>query len=565
MAEFPESVDVVIVGAGPVGVLLAYQFARFGCRPFIIEQEDKTLLDPYGRACTLWPRTIELLDQLDLAERLLQAGVITRTSLHFHELGTPSKGRLDVWKPDGQARWFSFVVASLTEFNATCRRHILQICRLIEEEFTLALEEYGHELRMRHAIESFTIGEEAGNEYPIRVHVRDLAHDRVTQIKTRYLIGADGGKSTVRKLASISFDGENTSKRWIRMDARVKTNMPNPRSLNSIASRSHGQILWCPNDNGLTRIGYVFSPALLEKYGGVEGVTLEVAIEEAKEALQPFEVEFESVEWFTIYGIGQRIAGRFSNEGNRVFLAGDACHTHSSGSAQGLNTGIHDAVNLAWKLALHIRGIAQDSLLASYDEERRPVVQQVIDNDKTISMLISGEYPPRFQGRTESTRDILTEWFDDMNMQAFTLGLVPNLINREANGPSRATVNPGERGPDVYLTSIGYESVLHEEWAEARLTTYYYAELSFPAQAFKWFTIPSVAGNGGQEVLGTIPKGKVYFDEGVKAHEIYGVDIYKGAVVVFRPDGWVGTVVELNENGVDGLIAYFDLILKQGK
>jgi phenol 2-monooxygenase (NADPH) len=85
------------------------------------------------------------------------------------------------------------------------------------------------------------------------------------------------------------------------MDARVKTNMPNPRSLNSIASRSHGQILWCPNDNGLTRIGYVFSQALLEKYGGVEGVTLEVAMEEAKEALQPFEVDFESVEWFTIY------------------------------------------------------------------------------------------------------------------------------------------------------------------------------------------------------------------------------------------------------------------------
>lgn len=85
------------------------------------------------------------------------------------------------------------------------------------------------------------------------------------------------------------------------MDARVKTNMPNPRCLNSIDSKSHGQILWCPIDSGLVRIGYVFSQALLEKYGGVEGVTQEVAVKEAIQALQPFEVEFLEVDWFTIY------------------------------------------------------------------------------------------------------------------------------------------------------------------------------------------------------------------------------------------------------------------------
>jgi len=85
------------------------------------------------------------------------------------------------------------------------------------------------------------------------------------------------------------------------MDAVVKTNMPNPRNLNSIDSASHGQILWCPSDSGLTRIGYVFSQKLLEKYGGEEGVTVEVAMEEAKEALSPFELEFERVDWFTIY------------------------------------------------------------------------------------------------------------------------------------------------------------------------------------------------------------------------------------------------------------------------
>ncbi|EEB95644.1 hypothetical protein MPER_05349, partial [Moniliophthora perniciosa FA553] len=210
--------------------------------------------------------------------------------------------------------------------------------KLTEDQCTVSFDEHGFNIHMRHAIESYTLNEATIDEYPIRVQIKDLTHDRVVQVKTRYLIGADGGKSTVRKLVKIPFDGEHTKNRWIRMDAKVKTNMPNPRCLNSIDSRSHGQILWCPTDNGLTRIGYVFSQTLLKKYGGVEGVTREVAMEEAKKALEPFELEFEDMQWFTIY----------------LWICSRAEH-----------------LNLAWKLALRIHGIAKESLVASYDEERR--------------------------------------------------------------------------------------------------------------------------------------------------------------------------------------------------
>lgn len=171
---------------------------------------------------------------------------------------------------------------------------------------------------MQHRIEGFTIDEAAQDGYPVTVSIRDLRTDTLLSVKTyvnnpsspttsltphhrKYLVGSDGGKSTVRKLAGIPFNGENTTHRWIRMDALVKTNMPNPRSLNSIDSKSHGQILWCPIDNGMTRIGYVFSQALIDKYGGEKGVTEEVVIAEAREALAPFEVEFVRVDWFTIY------------------------------------------------------------------------------------------------------------------------------------------------------------------------------------------------------------------------------------------------------------------------
>lgn len=105
-----------------------------------------------------------------------------------------------------------------------------------------------------------------------------------------------------------------------------------------------------------------------------------------------------------------------------VFLAGDACHTHSSGSAQGLNTGAFDAVNLGWKLAAYLKGWGTRELVETYSTEREGGVQQVIDNDRIISTLISGQLPKKYEGRTDPPRIILDEWFNDARNVAFTLG-----------------------------------------------------------------------------------------------------------------------------------------------
>ncbi|KAJ7746355.1 FAD binding domain-containing protein [Mycena metata] len=570
--------DAVIVGAGPVGSLISYQLARFGCRPYLMEQDDKKSMPCYGRATTMWPRTIEILDQLGLAERLIQIGVVTRNALHFR---------------DGRRSPGGFIFGSrMDRLGDTFYKFSLHVRqRLTEEQFLEALEEYNVSPYMRKRIEGFTIDENSEDGYPVTVRARDLENDEVFEVKTKYLIGADGGKSTVRSLAGIPFNGERTTHRWIRMDARVKTNMPNPRCLNSIDSKFHGQILWCPIDNGFTRIGYVFSQALLEKYGGIEGVTQEVAVKEAIQALQPFQVEFLQVDWFTIYGIGQAIAETFCAH-DRIFLAGDACHTHSSGSAQGLNTGVHDAVNLAWKLALNILNLGKKSLLDSYSLERKPSVQRVIDNDKVISMLISGQYPLRFEGRKEHPHDLLTEWYTDVNIQHFTLGLgisYPlNLLNSARNDPSVATISPGDRGPDVYLKSIGtgdpirLHQILKNDakfhivvfagnpvLSRAALTSLR-TELNstasftrvFPTRrVFRFTTLAAASGNGAIDVLGmpAFGGGRVYWDTEGRGHGMYGVDEAHGAVVVFRPDGWIGCVVAL-ENARD-LGAYFSNLL----
>ncbi|KAJ7355331.1 FAD binding domain-containing protein [Mycena albidolilacea] len=532
------------------------------------EQENKATMVHYGRASTIWPRTLEILDQLDLAEGLLQIGFATRDALHFRDGHRIVGGFLFATRMD-----------KLGVFPTVTFLQIRQ--RRTEEHFTAALKDQGTHQHIRTRLESFTLEESAENGYPVTVQARNLDNNELFEIKTKYLIGADGAHSTVRSLAGIAFNGERTTTRWIRIDGVVKTTMPNPRCLCSIDSKSHGQILWVPLDNGVTRIGYVFSQELLEKYGGLEGVTEKVVEEEAILALQPFKLEFLAIHWFTTYGVKQAIAEKFFVQ-DRIFLAGDACHTHSSGAAQGLNTGIHECLNL--------RGLGRKSLLESYNEERKPSAQKassyfnlnrVIDNDKTISMLISGKYPPRFQGRTEHPRyDFIVLPMSENILLCTRDILTENFLNAEGT----STIMPGERGPDVYLTCVGIATPirLHQvlknegkfnivvfagnpllshaalEGLNSALAAPTSFTRTFPAErVFRFTTLTAAAGDGVTDVLGVPPFGGgcLYFDAESRAHAMYGVEVNRGAIVVFRPDGWVGCVVPLEK--VDQLGNYF--------
>nr|XP_031863777.1 uncharacterized protein CI109_001029 [Kwoniella shandongensis]KAA5530849.1 hypothetical protein CI109_001029 [Kwoniella shandongensis] len=569
-------VDVLIVGGGPIGLLTGLQLARFGCKPLVIEKEDKASAPVYGRATTLWPRSLELYDQLDVLDPLLQKGVTTQTGFNFRD-GKAAPGGLV----------FGYGMNKHGDTSHNYSLHLRQ--RLTERAFESVLNSYGFPVLHQHFIESWTDSEDPADIYPVKCRVRDLVNNLSYTVKCKYVVGADGGKSFVRKTAGIAFVGERTTSKWIRMDALIKTDMPSPRTLNSVQSDSHGLVLFCPIDEGKTRIGYVFSEALREKYGE-ENITVEVAKDEAKKALHPFSLEFESVDWFTLYGIGQCMAETFVKD--RVILVGDACHTHSSGSAQGLNTGTLDSVNLAWKLALVCKGLGSpEVLIQSYNEERKAGVQQVIDNDAIISTLISGKLPPRFQGRTESPRDLLTEWFDNAKVQAFTLGLgvsystvTPSVLNRPFHGPPLATIHPGERGPDAVLSRMGTNELtrLHRvlsntgkfhivvftgypAFNQARLTSFR-AETQALAkllpnenEIFQYTTVIAGSGISAVESLLQEPWGMTWFDHSGAAHTAYGVDRGAGAVVVLRPDGWVGAIVGLDEKAA--LCRYFSAFL----
>jgi phenol 2-monooxygenase len=280
------------------------------------------------------------------------------------------------------------------------------------------------------------------------------------------------------------------------------------------------------------------------------------------------------------YQIGQRIAKNFSSD--RIFLCGDAAHTHSSGAAQGLNTGIHDAVNLGWKLALHIRGITKGSVLDTYDSERKRSVQQLIDYDKDISTLMSHKWPSWYKGDPNADPYlVLGEIFE--RAASFNTGLAISYPMNDINQNStlETTVIPGSRPPYVELTMPGTRQKLglqrvtrnlakfwvivfagnpvltHTSLAEFEKTLVNAKDLS-SSEAVGWLTISVAAGNSPYETLGMKPFGDTFYDPTSSAHERFGFNPDEGGILVLRPDGLVGATGPLGEWVKD----YFRAILQ---
>lgn len=443
MAENESLVDVLVVGAGPVGLITAYQLARFGgVSVRIIEKHPKSVQDAYGRAITLFPRTSEMLDQLGLADELLQEAFACRETAAYNSRGEEVHGR--GWSFMNEMKDTAF------DFSLVLRQ------RYQEEIFRKALKRYGVEVEAPVELIGIDIDDTASSScHSVTATVQDAEKGVLKTIRCKRLVGADGGRSSVRRLLAIPFEGATSEDKWVRIDGYVKTNLPKPRTYCSIESPTHGNVLWVGLDRGATRIGYAFTDDRANAYAEFDE---QAAITEAVAAVKPFTLEFEQVYWWTIYTVGQRIAKRFSVD-DRVFLVGDACHTHSSGAAQGLNTGIHDTVNLAWKLSLVLRDLALPTLLNTYEIERRPNVQKLIQYDADISRLMTNRLPENWQGEPAAdVNEILGQVMEDAGTFSSGLSIAYEpLIDNPLVSISRSfgPLKPGMRAPDIPLLKPG--------------------------------------------------------------------------------------------------------------
>lgn len=261
------------------------------------------------------------------------------------------------------------------------------------------------------------------------------------------------------------------------------------------------------------------------------------------------------------YKIGQRMAKTFSTR-KRIFLCGDAAHTHSSGAAQGLNTGIHDAVNLGWKLALRIRGLVSEEVLDTYSSERMTAVQRLIDYDRDISTLMSHKWPSWYKGDPGADPYIvLGEIFEQAASFNTGLGISysENVLNRAST--VELSVKPGSRPPDLELSTPGTNQKVRLQRVTRNTAKFqilvFTGNIATTRQALidldkflqgpasklrshpvvQWMTVSPAVGCSPYEAIGMTPFGNTYFDPTNTAHEKFGVDMEKGGIVVLRPDG----------------------------
>ncbi|KAE8417853.1 FAD binding domain-containing protein [Aspergillus pseudocaelatus] len=545
--------DVLIVGGGPVGLLVAHGLARQGVDTVLVEKHDKNQQAMYGRATTLYPRTLEMLDQLELLDELNQIGYIGRNSVTYKD-GKRVTSR-------GWHVMFQRMTGTFLDYCLNIRQ------KYSENVIRDAYLEMGGRAYIGWALEDFTVDHQTKGDYKVTSQIRQADTGEGLTICSKFIVGADGGHSLVRRLSGIPFEGDRTDFKWVRIDGQFKTNMPDADlGFASIESKSHGNVLWVQLDHGVKRIGFAMTDEMLAKYGN--SLTEEQAKEEAVKSMEPFSLEIEKVDWWTLYSINQRVADTFFAN-DRILLAGDACHTHSSGAAQGMNTGVHDAVNLAWKLGGVVKGWYSTDILRTYDNERRPAAQHLIELDKAFSATISGQIPDTHKSLYADANELFTKLFDESIQFNIGLGIHYNesIINK---APSTGMVSAGWRAPDALVYAPGSripirlfqltrntgmwsvlifagQPTLTRETLASSMKKLAVALDKLPKGMARCFTLIAHSVTEGDQVFGIPRVGHTYYDSDRSVHAAYTISTNSGGVAILRPDGILGYATTLED------------------
>ena len=246
-----------------------------------------------------------------------------------------------------------------------------------EELLNEYLQQHGREVRWNTELESFS-HDEAG----VTAEVKSLAGESQT-IRAKYLVGCDGAKSYVRHALGLTFEGSTFERLFYVADAHVDWELAHDALHVCLAREVFTAFFPMPGEDRYRIIG-TFPESKNEEEGEVLYEEIERQIkDEAKLSL-----EISDVRWFSLYKVHSRRVNKFSE--GRCFLAGDAAHIHSPAGAQGMNTGIQDAYNLAWKLALVIKGHAVERLLDTYNEERLANAKRLLDSTDRMFELVAG-------------------------------------------------------------------------------------------------------------------------------------------------------------------------------
>lgn len=579
--DLPDTMDVLIVGTGPAGMITAAQLSMFPeVRTHIVDRRPHRL--EIGQADGIQARSVETFQAFGFANEIIdEAYRITEMCFWKPNPDNPSEiirtGRaLD--DPNGISEFPHLIVN-----QARVLDHFATFMQRSPSRMT---PDYGWEF----------VGLSRGSEdeeFPVAVTLRRTCGDDEGQervVKAKYVVGCDGARSKVRKSIGRKLAGDAANHAWGVMDVLADTDFPDIRTKCAIQSKA-GSILHIPREGGHLFRSYVDLGVVPEGDNGkIRETPIERIIEKANEIMAPYYLDVKNVAWWSVYEVGHRVTDHFDDASDtganpRVFITGDACHTHSAKAGQGMNVSMQDGFNIAWKLGAVVSGRSPVSLLDTYSAERQVVAQNLIDFDKEWSTLMAKP--------AEEFEDpkFLEEFY--VKTAEFPAGFMteyqPSLITCDGSRPELATGFPlGKRFRSAEVARVCDGNPIHlghqatadgrwriyvfgadsgasslDDWADWWMTSPDSPQRHTPAGdtdalfdvraiypvAHETVSIPSCPAGFKplvgkyeieywEKIYGVLPDRSIFEERGISS---------EGAVVVVRPDQYVAGIFGLND------------------
>jgi 2-polyprenyl-6-methoxyphenol hydroxylase-like FAD-dependent oxidoreductase len=396
--------DIIVAGGGPTGLMLAAELRLHGVRVLVLEKEAAP--PPYVRALGLHVRSIEVMDQRGLLERFLAHGKQYPVRGFFAGIEKPSPERLD-----------------------TAHAYVLGIPQTITDRLLAEhAAEVGAEIRRGCALVGLS-----QDDHGVTAELADG-----TRLRSHYLVGCDGGRSTVRKLLGVAFPGEPSRFDVLLGEMEVMAPQETVAAVVADVRETEKRFGLGPIGDGVYRV-------VVPAEEVAEDRTAPPTLAQFQQQLRVYagtDFGVHSPRWLSRFGDATRLAERYRV--GRVLLAGDAAHIHPPMGGQGLNLGVQDAFNLGWKLAATINGWAPDGLLDSYHTERHPVAADVLDNTRAMAELVSTEPGP------QAVRRLMAELMDFEEVNRYLIEKITAIGIRYDFGAGDDLI--GRRLRDVRLT-----------------------------------------------------------------------------------------------------------------
>lgn len=610
LSSNPEKYEVLVVGAGPSGLMLTTLLTRFGLTSAsVLNIDSRPHQTLTGNADGVNGRTLEILGQLGLESTILRDGN------HFAEN--------TLWVRDPNNSEVLFKAMQNPFFLSPARYEQLVTLHQgrIEKIFRDDVKKHGgSEVQYSSKLVAMTIDEDGDADFPVLATIEINGMQSV--VRTKYLVGADGASSAVRDFMGVDTEGDQRDELWGVMDLVVDSNFPDLRRMSNISASTPEAGIWGSASGGfiiprerlsngefLTRLyldmSVKGSDPTEQKQTTKERksqITQELILKQAARLFHPFRFEIKEgsqVEWWSAFQISQRLAKTFtlndSSSKARVFIVGDACHSHSPRQGQGMNVSMQDSHNLAWKLAYTVLGLdsSEGNLLKSYEEERLPNARDLI----------------AFDGRMNQEERTPMEKIADMRHFSIGAGIqyqVGTCVSRKEFDHRLAVENkvwtsddhlngviiPGRRLLNSKIkrfSDSNWRDIHDELGGDGRFTILMFGDQDFgrgdaistKAAAEVCNVIKSTNSKFAARLLRSIilfPRSPLAFEwkdlpncvkeeaemslfcATQETYDLYGIDEKRGVLVVVRPDGVVGMVSDLDD--VESVVGYLRKLIR---